>query len=549
MDKNKRRDLTSGTFEGNKVPKKTGWIYSMSGIFRDACYVLVANNFMNYATTAGLLDKASYSSQFLAITIISIILLIWDGFNDPLMGMIIEKFHLKGGKFRPWILIGAIGNAVVVITMFLARPTGWWFVACYGIFYFLWDFVFTMNDIAYWSMLPSLSGDEKERAKLTTMVAVATGIGQAAMTLLIMLCTSGTNIAGVYGYLAIGAGLLFLLAQGAVYFFCKEKKRDYKQEEVSKKAKFGDLFKMIKINKPLCMSVLAIFFDYLMGAVAGSLLAYYFYFIYGFGGSYGGYVYVIYGAVGMVGSLLAQFLYGLISRKHKQSSIMNASFIGALCSLALLFFFMAPIFNGHPLAFTASNGTSLNIFSGTGLLVVLPSFFWSAFTSIFYLVLLVYMQNAIDYNEWKYGERKESMAFAWRPLDAKISSAVMSGIKYVILLSTGTVAVFNTISDVNQQTSVDKTLSSEEIAALNQKIMDAIAALSTTQIMGFVIWTLGLMLICLVVSYLFIKLGYGISDEQYKQIVNDLEERHKEDEKQLNEPNTPLQTKENGGSL
>lgn len=381
-------------------------------------------------------------------------------------------------------------------------------------------------------MLPSLSSDEKERAKLTTMVSVATGIGQAAMTLCIMLATSGTNIAGVYGYLSIGAGALFLVSQACVFFFCKEKKQDPTQLSVSEKTRFRDLFKMIKINKPLRMTVLSIFFDYLMGAVSGSLLAYYFYFIYGFGGSYGGYVYVIYGAVGMVGGLLAQFLYGFFSKKHKQSSILRTAFYGGIVSLAVLFLFMAPIFNGKPLAFSAAGADgTLNIFSGTGLLVALPGFFYSAFTAIFYLVLLVYMQNAIDYNEWKFGERKESMAFAWRPLDAKISSAVMSGFKYIILLSTGTVAVFNTISDVNQQTSVDKTLTADQLKDLNQKIIDAIAALSQTQIMGFVIWTIGLMAACFVASYLFIKLGYGISDEQYKQISLELEARHAQEEK------------------
>ena len=100
-----------------------------------------------------------------------IIALIWDGINDPIMGFIVEKFHFKNiGKFKPWILMGAIGNAIAVVCMFLIRPenadgtaNGWAFVGVMIGFYFLWDLFFTINDIGYWSMLPSLTNDEDER--------------------------------------------------------------------------------------------------------------------------------------------------------------------------------------------------------------------------------------------------------------------------------------------------------------------------------------------------------------------------------------------------
>ena len=56
------------------------------------------------------------------ITIAMMIALVWDGINDPIMGFLVEKFHFKAGKYKPWILIGAIGNAVAVALMFIVRP-------------------------------------------------------------------------------------------------------------------------------------------------------------------------------------------------------------------------------------------------------------------------------------------------------------------------------------------------------------------------------------------------------------------------------------------
>lgn len=527
----KRGGVTAGSFSGEKVPKTTAWTYSMSGIFRDACYVLVSGSYLSYIKTAGLLSSnpATYKAQLSTIIGLYIVLLIWDGLNDPLMGIIIEKCHFKYGKFRPWILIGAIGNIFAVLLMFLAQPSGWWCVACFGIYYFLWDFVFTMNDIAYWSMLPSLSGDEKERSKLTTLVSIASGIGQAAMYGLTGLLVNVDNIGYIYKWLAVPTAILFLISQAAVFFFCKEHARDPKQEEVSRQTKFKDLFLMVKKNQPLRMSVLAIFFYYLVGAVTSTFGYDYFVFTYGYGGSLAGYVYVVNGAFSVIAGLGGQIFFGLISRKMKLLDIVRLMFYLTIGFYLVAFILATPMFGNEPLAYSpvslGSDGTySVNILGGTGWLLFIPLFFSSASTSIFYLALLVLMQNSIEYNEWKFGERKESVAFAWRPLDAKISSAAKWALYMIALVATGTISVYNTINSTSE--SLDAGDAGMTSAAANKAVQDSINALSQGQKIGFCFWYFGLAIGCMIVAYLFIRLGYHLTDEEHHRIVVELDKKH-----------------------
>lgn len=50
---------------------------------------------------------------------------IWDGINDPMMGTIVDNTRTKHGKYRPWILIGAICNAVVLFLLFTNFGMSW----------------------------------------------------------------------------------------------------------------------------------------------------------------------------------------------------------------------------------------------------------------------------------------------------------------------------------------------------------------------------------------------------------------------------------------
>ena len=540
-------------YTGNKVPKFTRWFYPFSGIFRDACYALVGSFLLQYAITSGVLssDSGTFAAQYGVITIAMMVALVWDGINDPIMGFIVEKVHFKLGKFKPWILIGAIGNTLAVILLFLVRPAnGWVFVGLMIAFYVLWDTFFTMNDIGYWAMLPSLSNDDQERATLTSRVTICAAIGgflmTAAATLLPTMfgASSGKGVAAVYAIMAIVVSLLFLASQAAVFFFCQEKARDLKQEEASEKSSLVDLFKVVAKNPQVRVVVISIFLYYLAsGVLTGGIGLNYYYLSVGYGSSSGGFVVTLISVFYVLAMISSQALYPMIAKKMSKQKLLTIATI--ICFVGALGFFFTcfPLFGEKPLSLmlsgtTPSYGEGMNFGWALGGLMfcnyLFPFIFFFG-AGLVYMVLLVMFQDSIDYNEYEFGERKESVISAWRPLDVKLGSALLRGFQYLIFLSAGVMGVVNGISNAEGQLNADMAAAAgnaaQEEAVKNSfvaKIQELMQDVTPQSMIIIGIWVAIILCVCFGAVWLLIHFGYKINEERHTEIVQELEKRHAE---------------------
>ena len=540
-------------YTGNKVPKFTRWFYPFSGIFRDACYALVGSFLLQYAITSGVLssDSGTFAAQYGVITIAMMVALVWDGINDPIMGFIVEKVHFKLGKFKPWILIGAIGNTLAVILLFLVRPAnGWVFVGLMIAFYVLWDTFFTMNDIGYWAMLPSLSNDDQERATLTSRVTICAAIGgflmTAAATLLPTMfgASSGKGVAAVYAIMAIVVSLLFLASQAAVFFFCQEKARDLKQEEASEKSSLVDLFKVVAKNPQVRVVVISIFLYYLAsGVLTGGIGLNYYYLSVGYGSSSGGFVVTLISVFYVLAMISSQALYPMIAKKMSKQKLLTIATI--ICFVGALGFFFTcfPLFGDKPLSLmlsgtTPAYGEGMNFGWALGGLMfcnyLFPFIFFFG-AGLVYMVLLVMFQDSIDYNEFEFGERKESVISAWRPLDVKLGSALLRGFQYLIFLSAGVMGVVNGISNAEGQLNADMAAAAgnaaQEEAVKNgfvAKIQELMQDVTPQSMIIIGIWVVIILCVCFGAVWLLIHFGYKINEERHTEIVQELEKRHAE---------------------
>jgi melibiose permease len=109
---------------------------------------------------------------------------LWDGVNDLIMGTIVDNTHSKYGKFRPWIAIGGVTNALAVSGYFarpglLAQhPAG--MLVYIALLFLLGDLTYTMIDVSYWAMIPALSRGKRARDQLSMLPRIFSGVASIA---------------------------------------------------------------------------------------------------------------------------------------------------------------------------------------------------------------------------------------------------------------------------------------------------------------------------------------------------------------------------------
>ena len=115
------------------------------------------------------------------LSILVLITQIWDAINDPLIGALIDadrrKYRL--GKFKSYILLGAIGLTFAGALSFLPVPTAdtWLKAVLFILGYVFWDAFYTVANVPYGSMLSLVSNNEGEKAQLSTWRSIGSMVG------------------------------------------------------------------------------------------------------------------------------------------------------------------------------------------------------------------------------------------------------------------------------------------------------------------------------------------------------------------------------------
>lgn len=455
--------------------------------------------------------------QFSVISILMVTARIFDGLNDPVMGNVLEVTRTKWGKFKPWIAIGMLASAVVFIVSFSTTLDGWSYVVLFGVLYYIFSIVFTVNDIAYWGMLPSLTSVKEERDLLTSRAVMFAGIGAALATLLVPTFTAGKYAIGgnaltAYRYIAIMFAACFVGAQMITLVGVKEKPLPPKGEMTVNRVSLKTVYRTIRGNDQLSWAI-AVFLMNTIGntLLAGGLGTSYIYFEFG----YNGLLFTIFSALGGIASGAVMLFFTPISKRFTRRQMMNAAAAGIVCGYALMLLFglFVPASAGM-LKFALLMVT--NIFSFTG-------------QSIYYLILMICIANTVEYNEWKTGVRSEGIIFSVRPFLTKLGWAVVQLIVLAVFLITGVRDYTNQIA-VIENNAVREMMSEEKKAALIEGVLQSAPHKNVMILLAFM--TLVPIALAIGAHTIYTK-KFSLDEERYAQIVAELKARRAAREGQI----------------
>ena len=445
----------------SKLDRRNMTFFGLGTIGRDMFYALEANALLYYLSNVLNLPLGVYVATSMVFTVLRV----FDAINDPFMGLVIDNCRSKHGKFKPPMVIGAAVAGACYLVLFAdfgLRNYG--FVAIFAVAYILWDIFYGLNDIAYWSMLPSLSVEQKVREKMGAFARICANIGMFAVMVGWQPITTGLgNTPKAWFMVALVVTVLMLVFQMFTVIGVKEKTDMFKQEE--EKTTFKDMIQVLVKNDQLLWTTLSMSLFNIGYMTTTTISIYYMEYVYGNAD-----MYAVLAAVVGVAQLFALSIFPACSKKTTRERLYF------IATLLVIIGYIVFLFAGQSLAIIAVSALLL--------------FIGQAFIQ---LLILMFLEDTIEYGQWKTGKRSESIVLSVQPLINKIGGAVSMGIVSMTLVWSG-IKVGDTAA-----------VAIDEEGKLIIRIVMLVVPL-----------------ILIVIGYIVYKVKYKINAEMYQKMIADL---------------------------
>jgi glycoside/pentoside/hexuronide:cation symporter, GPH family len=341
------------------------------------------------ASTAGLIIMAA---------------LIWEGITDPVIGMIANRTRSRWGRYRPYLLFGAVPLAVSVVAMF--APTGLSggaLVAYCFVTHLIYRTVFTFVNIPYVALSAQMTRDSDARGRLAAarmLFAIFCGVALASLSLPLAKGLGGGNT----GFFLIS--VIYSVIATLILLLCFATTRETVETGPDDHPGLREMLATLRANHAFLLLFVATALGATGYTMSGKALVYYLKY---WGGSEAA---VTLGLVTSLGAAaLAMIPWMLISKHTSKRAVWLA-------------------------------GAGINILAYAMILLLAPRsgpVLWSVLVAIgignsaFILTFWSMLPDTVEYGEWKTGTRAEGAIFGLIAFSQKVALGLGTGLIGVLL--------------------------------------------------------------------------------------------------------------------
>ena len=173
LDTSKLRSL-------EKLPIKTVLGYGAGDFAFNLAFSLSTAFLLYYYTDVAGISAAAVGTMFLVVRL-------WDAFADLLAGRLVDRTMTRWGKFRPFIMFGAVPLLFMSFLTFQVPASfdeGMKLVYAYATYAIL-GLLYSLVNIPYGSLASAVTQSVRERAKLVAARAFGAGVGGVVLTFVV----------------------------------------------------------------------------------------------------------------------------------------------------------------------------------------------------------------------------------------------------------------------------------------------------------------------------------------------------------------------------